>query len=50
MILINGLYYIDEYIAMIYNNEYLQAVVQGYEFIQLITYMKRIIKIINIMI
>ena len=33
MILINGLYYTDEYIARIYNNEYLQAVMQGYEFI-----------------
>ena len=50
MILIKGLYYVNNYIAEGYNNEYLQAVVQGYEFIQLITYMKRIIKIINIMI
>ena len=33
MIIINGLYYIDEYITKIYNNEYLQSVVQVYEFI-----------------
>ena len=32
MIPIKGLYYIDEVIAKRYNNEYLQAVIQGYEF------------------
>jgi hypothetical protein len=32
MIPIKGVYYIDDYIAKIYNNEYLQAVIQGYEF------------------
>ena len=30
MIPIKGLYYIDDDIVKIYNNEYLQAVVQGY--------------------
>ena len=32
MIPIKGVYYIDDAIAKIYNNEYLQAVIQGYEF------------------
>ena len=32
MIPIKGVYYIDDDIAKIYNNEYLQAVMQGYEF------------------
>ena len=32
MIPIKGVYYIDDDIAKIYNNEYLQAVVQGYDF------------------
>ena len=32
MIPINGLYYLDEDIANTYNNEYLQAVIQGYKF------------------
>ena len=32
MIPIKGVYYIDNKIAKIYNNEYLQAVIQGYEF------------------
>ena len=32
MVLIKGLYYIDYYIAKTYNNEYLQSVIQGYEF------------------
>jgi hypothetical protein len=32
MIPIKGVYYIDDDIAKIHNNEYLQAVIQGYEF------------------
>ena len=32
MVPIKGVYYIDDDIAKIYNNEYLQAVMQGYEF------------------
>ena len=32
MIPIKGVYYIDDDIAKIYNNEYLQAIMQGYEF------------------
>ena len=32
MMPIKGVYYIDDDIAKIYNNEYLQAIIQGYEF------------------
>lgn len=32
MVPIKGLYYIDYYIAKTYNNEYIQSVLQGYEF------------------
>ena len=32
MMPINGVYFIDDDIAKIYNNEYLQAIIQGYEF------------------
>ena len=40
MIPIKGVYFIDDDIAKIFNNEYLQAIMQGYEFTINIIYMK----------
>ena len=50
MIPLKGVYFISHDIAKIYNNEYLQSVVQGYEFTIIDHILKKIIKIINIMI
>ena len=48
MIPIEGVYYIDNSNVDKHNNEYLQSVIQGYDFTFIIIYMKKIIKTINI--
>ena len=48
MITIEGVYYIDNSNVDKHNNEYLQSVIQGYDFTFIIIYMKKIIKTINI--
>ena len=50
MIPIKGLYYVNDYIADGYNNEFLQAVLQEYKITFMDIFMKKIKNIMNIII